>query len=451
MKNIDVVLIPGDGIGPEVCDAVRHIFEKAGAPINWIESQAGLSVIDQHPTGLPQETVELMKRYRLGLKGPTTTPAGRGHRSVNVLLRKQLGLYANVRPSRNLPGIETRYDNVNLTVVRENIEDTYSGIEYIQSPTVAWGIKLATQVGAEQVIRYAFEFSRKQAKKKLTCIHKANIHKFTDGLFLKSFERIRKEYPEIESNDILVDNACMQIVRNPEQFEVLVTPNLYGDIISDLLAGLVGGLGVAPAGNIGNGIAVFEAVHGSAPDIAGQGLANPTALLLSSLMLLRHLGLNSYADAIEGGLISALKSGARTKDIGGELSTAEFARAVVERLPNEISHETDSSGHLPEELPLSLSIPNVTAECSAIDVYIRSAKYPENAPKELPGFELEKVFNRGTEVTGKEDPIKLSDVYSLRYKVLRAEFNTAKLISALEELGCEWISLIKVEDFSPVA
>ncbi|RMD86286.1 MAG: NAD-dependent isocitrate dehydrogenase, partial [Candidatus Dadabacteria bacterium] len=326
---IDVVIIPGDGIGPEIVESVKFLFEKALVPVNWIEAQAGERAYRETGSWLPDETVDLVRRFKLALKGPTTTPAGGGHRSVNVALRQRLGLFANVRPAVSLPGIETKFGNIDLITVRENVEDTYSGIEYMKTADVAWGIKLSTRPGARRVIRYAFEFAKQRGRSKVTCVNKANIHKLTDGIFLETFREIASEYEGIEADEKFVDNACMQIVSDPSRFDVIVTPNLYGDIISDLMAGLVGGLGVTPAANIGADCAVFEAVHGSAPDIAGKGIANPTALILSSLMLLDHAGLSNYSEYIYAGLCEALKNGCFTKDLGGDMTLMEFTEAVA--------------------------------------------------------------------------------------------------------------------------
>ncbi|MFT4705354.1 MAG: isocitrate dehydrogenase (NAD+), partial [Bradymonadia bacterium] len=270
----NVVLIEGDGIGPEIAGAVQRIVDACGVEINWIPAKAGLAALEETGSALPKATLDALQEHCLALKGPTTTPVGGGHRSVNVQLRKALGLFANVRNVRSLPGVKTRYENIDIVIVRENVEDTYGGIEYMQTPDVALGFKFITRAGSESVVRYAFEHAKAHGRKKVTCVHKANIHKMSDGLFLEVFREVALEYPGIESDDLIVDNTCMQLVSRPERFDVAVMPNLYGDIVSDLCAGLIGGLGVAPGSNIGDKIAVFEAVHGSAPDIAGQGIAN---------------------------------------------------------------------------------------------------------------------------------------------------------------------------------
>jgi isocitrate dehydrogenase (NAD+) len=261
-----VVLIKGDGIGPEISDSVVEIFDAAKIPITWIEHQAGLNAIEKHPTGIPVETLEAIEKYQVALKGPTTTPVGTGHKSVNVTLRTTMELFANVRPAKSLPGVRTRFDNVDLIIVRENIEDTYSGIEHHQTASVAQGLKLITRPGSIRIAKYAFEMAKHYGRKKVLVVHKANIHKITDGLFLKCFYEVAADYPEIHSSDLIVDNTCMQLVTNPERFDVMVLPNLYGDIVSDLCAGLVGGLGVAPGGNIGENSAIFESVHGREGD-----------------------------------------------------------------------------------------------------------------------------------------------------------------------------------------
>ena len=275
MQTYTITLIRGDGIGPEIAESVLEVFAAAEAPIRWEEAEAGLACLERHGTPIPEATLESIRRNRVALKGPTTTPVGGGHRSINVAIRKAFELFANVRPARSIPGVQTRYNDIDLILVRENIEDTYAGVEYWQTPDVAESLRLISRPGSAAVIRYAFDLARRLGRRKVTCVHKANIQKLSDGLFLECFRAIAAEYHDIESDDILVDNACMQLVMRPERFDVLVLPNLFGDIVSDLCAGLIGGLGVAPGGNIGNGYAVFEAVHGSAPDIAGKGIANP--------------------------------------------------------------------------------------------------------------------------------------------------------------------------------
>src|SRR5918996_413988 len=285
-----ITLIPGDGIGPESSDIVRQILDAAKVPIQWEVFDAGQRALVKFGDVLPGEVLDSIIRNKVALKGPLATPIGEGFASINVTLRRTLNLYANTRPIRNLPGVDAKYSDVDLIVVRENTESLYSGIEHVVVPGVVESLKIITETASTRIARYAFELARRQGRKKITGVHKANIMKLSDGLFLDCIRKVRREYPEIEYNELIVDNTAMQLVLNPHQFDILLTENLYGDIISDLAAGLIGGLGLAPSGNIGQQAAVFEAVHGSAPDIAGKNVANPTALLLSSLLMLQHIG-----------------------------------------------------------------------------------------------------------------------------------------------------------------
>lgn len=328
-----ITLIPGDGIGPEVTSAVVRIIEAAGVQIEWETHYAGAQALAKFGDTLPKELLESIKRNRVALKGPITTPVGQGFTSVNVGLRKALDLYANLRPVKSLPNVPSRYSDVDLVVVRENTEDLYSGLEHVVVPGVVESLKIITERASLRIARFAFEYARREGRRKVTAVHKANIMKLSDGLFLDCFRRVAAEYPEIEADDKIVDNACMQLVMRPEQFDVLLLENLYGDIISDLAAGLVGGLGVVPGANIGEQGAVFEAVHGSAPDIAGRGIANPTALLQSGVLMLRHINERDAADRIQSALLDVLREGkVRTRDIGGTASTAEFADAIIAKL-----------------------------------------------------------------------------------------------------------------------
>lgn len=328
-----ITLIPGDGIGPEVTSAVVRIIEAAGVQIEWETHYAGAQALAKFGDTLPKELLESIKRNRVALKGPITTPVGKGFTSVNVGLRKALDLYANLRPVKSLPNVPSRYSDVDLVVVRENTEDLYSGLEHVVVPGVVESLKIITERASLRIARFAFEYARREGRRKVTAVHKANIMKLSDGLFLDCFRRVAAEYPEIEADDKIVDNACMQLVMRPEQFDVLLLENLYGDIISDLAAGLVGGLGVVPGANIGEQGAVFEAVHGSAPDIAGRGIANPTALLQSGVLMLRHINERDAADRIQSALLDVLREGkVRTRDIGGTASTAEFADAIIAKL-----------------------------------------------------------------------------------------------------------------------
>ncbi|HUQ33950.1 MAG TPA: isocitrate dehydrogenase (NAD(+)) [Pyrinomonadaceae bacterium] len=325
-----ITLIPGDGIGPEVSAAVVRIIEAAGVDISWETHYAGAQALEKFGNTLPDDLLESIKRNRLALKGPITTPVGKGFTSVNVGLRKALDLYANLRPVRALPNVPSRYPELDLVVVRENTEDLYSGIEHVVVPGVVESIKIITEKASTRIARFAFEYARRENRKKVTAVHKANIMKLSDGLFLDCFRNVSKDYPEIEADDKIVDNACMQLVMRPEQFDIMLLENLYGDIVSDLCAGLIGGLGLVPGANIGELGAVFEAVHGSAPDIAGQGIANPTALLQSGILMLKHIGERDAAIKIEDAMLKIFREGkVRTRDIGGEAHTDEFAAAII--------------------------------------------------------------------------------------------------------------------------
>src|SRR5712672_961197 len=328
-----ITLIPGDGIGPEVASNVVRIIEAAVVDVEWETHYAGAQALEKFGETLPQELLESIKRNKVALKGPVTTPIGKGFTSVNVGLRQVLDLYANLRPVRALPNVPCRYPELDLIVVRENTEDLYSGIEHVVVPGVVESIKIITEKASTRIARFAFEYARREGRKKVTAIHKANIMKLSDGLFLDCFRNVSKDYPEIEADDKIVDNACMQLVMRPEQFDIMLLENLYGDIVSDLCAGLIGGLGLVPGANIGEQGAVFEAVHGSAPDIAGQGIANPTALLQSAILMLRYLGERDAANKIEAAMLSIFAAGkVRTRDIGGTAKTAEFADAIIQKM-----------------------------------------------------------------------------------------------------------------------
>lgn len=331
-----ITLIPGDGIGPEITAVVQHIFKAAGVPIVWDVQAAGFCAIGEYSSPLPEKTIESVQKNGVCLKGPCTTPIGEGFRSINVELRRRLDLYANVREARSLPGVKARYENIDIVVIRENTEGLYCGEEswIDEKHTAAKSVALVTKKASERIIRYAFEYALTHQRKKITLVHKANILKYTGGLFLETGREIAKEYQgKIEFQDKIIDNVCMQLVVNPYQFEVLVATNLFGDILSDLTAGLIGGLGIAPAANMGEKCALFEAVHGSAPDIAGQNKANPTALLLSSIIMLDYLQLEPYAKKIKKGLLSVLKKGKNiTVDLGGKATTIEFQNALISEL-----------------------------------------------------------------------------------------------------------------------
>jgi isocitrate dehydrogenase (NAD+) len=330
-----VTLIPGDGIGPEVVNASVRILEATGVKFEWESYAAGAEAYEKYREYIPKELIESIERTSIGLKGPVTTPIGGGFPSINVALRKKFELYANFRPIRNLPSVATRYPDVDLVVIRENTEGLYSGIEHEVVPGVVESLKIITEKASTRIAKFAFEYARKMGRKKIHAIHKANIMKLSDGLFLHSVRAVAEKYKDIEYQELIVDNACMQIVINPDQFDVLLLPNLYGDVMSDLAAGLVGGLGVVPSGNIGIEAAIFEAVHGTAPDIAGKGLANPTALLMSSILMLHHLGEAAAAERIEKALIKVYKEGKHvTRDVGGKAGTQEFTDAVIAAFPH---------------------------------------------------------------------------------------------------------------------
>jgi len=337
-RKVPVVLIPGDGIGPEITDAVLAVLDAAGAPIAWQRHQAGVSALEETGEVLPESTIDAIEHHRIALKGPCTTPVGEGFASVNVQLRKHFDLYAAVRPVRNLPNVKTRYENVDLIIIRENTEGLYSGVENEVVPGVVMSMKVATEKGCLRIAHWAFRFATQRGRRKITVFHKANIMKMTDGLFIRACEHVHKrEYPNIGFETVIIDAGCMRLVQDPTQFDILLLENLYGDVVSDLCAGLVGGLGVVPGANYGESAAIFEAVHGSAPDIAGQGVANPLALLMSAVMMLNHLAEDTpacgeIAARIRSAYDQALMDGQMTRDLGGSLGTREFAQAVIERL-----------------------------------------------------------------------------------------------------------------------
>lgn len=328
-----VTLIPGDGTGPDITSAARRVIDASGAKIEWDVVEAGEKVIGEYGTPLPEYVLNSIKKNRVALKGPLTTPVGEGFRSVNVTLRQELDLYACVRPAKSLPGIKTRYENVDLIVVRENTEDLYAGIEHRVGKNAAESIKIITREASERIARFAFELARREGRKKVTIVHKANIMKYTDGLFLEAARQVAAAYPDIAAEEMIVDAMCMKLVQAPENYDVLVLPNLYGDIVSDLTAGLVGGLGVAPGANIGDEIAVFEPVHGSAPKYAGMDKVNPLATILSGVMMLKHLGEFEAAGRVMRGVIAVLEEGKTvTYDLGGAAKTSEMAGAIIENM-----------------------------------------------------------------------------------------------------------------------
>jgi isocitrate dehydrogenase (NAD+) len=333
-----VTLLPGEGIGPEVSAAVRRILDASGVQIEWEVLEARAADTDKSTTKgevLNTAAIESVRRNRVGLKGPMATAIAGGARSVNVALRKSLDLYANLRPVKNLPGVKSHFDNVDVVIVRENTEDLYSGLEHEVVPGVVESLKIITEKASTRIAKFAFEYARRTGRKKIHAIHKANIMKLGDGLFLRSVRAVAEQFPDITYKELIVDNACMQIVIDPAQFDILLLPNLYGDVMSDLAAGLVGGLGVVPSGNIGEDGAIFEAVHGTAPDIAGKGVANPTALLMSAILMLNHVGEVYTADRIEQALWRVYREGQTlTRDLGGTATTQQFTDAVIAALPH---------------------------------------------------------------------------------------------------------------------
>ena len=327
------VLIPGDGIGREIAESVRVVSAALNTGIEWQECEAGAEYAEASGELIAPGTLDAIEACGWALKGPTATPIGKGFRSINVQLRQRFATYANLRPVHTLPGVPTRFENVDLVIVRENTEDLYKGIEYMLTDDIANGVKLITRPACEKICRFAFDYARKNGRKKVTAVHKANIMKLTDGLFLRTFREVAEDYPDIEANDCIIDALCMKLVQRPEQFDMLVAPNLYGDIISDLCAGLVGGLGFAPSANIGDKTRIYEAVHGSAPDIAGQDKANPSAILMAFAMMLNDLGMTDKADKLNAAIQAQVAEGkVITADIGGTAGTKEFTQAVIARL-----------------------------------------------------------------------------------------------------------------------
>jgi isocitrate dehydrogenase (NAD+) len=334
MAKHTIVLIPGDGIGPEVTVATRRVIEAAGLSVEWVDAVAGASALEQgHDNVLPVQTLNAIRTHKIALKGPVTTPVGKGFASVNVQLRKKLNLYAAVRPVRNMDGIKTRFENVDMVIVRENTEGLYSGIEAEVVPGVVTSMKVASRSACTRIARYAFRYATRRHRKTITVFHKANIMKLSDGLFLDCCRAVSKGFPEIQYDEIIVDNCCMQLVLDPTRFDMLLLENLYGDIVSDLCAGFIGGLGMAPGANIGETVAVFEAVHGTAPDLAGKNLANPMALIFSGAMMLDHLGEHDAARRVRDAVFTVLREGNKlTRDLGGSAGTTEIAEAIASRV-----------------------------------------------------------------------------------------------------------------------
>ena len=459
-----VTLIAGDGIGPEVVGAAQRVLEAAGAPIEWEPADAGAAVFRQGvPSGVPAATIESIERTRLVLKGPLETPVGYGEKSANVTLRKLFETYANIRPVRELPGVPTAFAGrgIDLVVVRENVEDVYAGIEHQQTPEVAQCLKLISRPGCERIVRLAFEYARAEGRHSLVCATKANIMKLTEGLLKRVFEETALEYPDIESSHLVVDNCAHQLVRRPEQFDVIVTTNMNGDILSDLASGLTGGLGFAPSANLGPDIAIFEAVHGSAPKYAGADVANPTALTLSAAMLLRHIGEAAAADRIEGAIDATLADGIHTRDVFGasSVSTTAFTDAVIERLDR--GREAQTRARLPLEVPRvepDRSV-EVGRRLDGVDVFVEWDGTPAQLGESLESLaadtplRLKMISNRGTMVfPGRVGP-SLVDHYRCRFVARDEEPTDEQVLDLVARVAARhrWMHLEKLQAFDGVA
>jgi isocitrate dehydrogenase len=458
-----VTLIPGDGIGPEVVGAAQRILEAAGAAIDWERHDAGASVFNRGiASGVPADTIESIARTRIVLKGPLETPVGYGEKSANVTLRKLFETYGNIRPVRELPGVPTPFAGrgIDLVVVRENVEDLYAGIEHQQTPDVAQCLKLISRPGCERIVRLAFEVARAENRASVVCATKANIMKLTEGLLKRVFEELAPEYPEIEARHLVVDNCAHQLVRRPEQFDVIVTTNMNGDILSDLTSGLTGGLGFAPSANIGRNIAIFEAVHGSAPKYAGQDVANPVALILSAVLMLRHLGQADVAAHVEGALVGALEDGCHTRDVPGEnpLSTSGFADAVIERLDREWPVRERTPLRLPDEPKPRATEPE--RRLVGIDVFVEWQGAPDTLGHSLQeladgsAFGLKMISNRGTMVfpSGGAQPATVEH-FRCRFKAAGAdEPGDAEILDLLARVASRhhWMHLEKLQEFDGV-
>ncbi len=464
-----VTLMPGDGIGPEVMQATCRVLEAAGAPLRWERCEAGAEVFKKGlATGVPQETLDSIARNRVALKGPLETPVGYGEKSANVTLRKLFELYGNVRPCRELPGIQAVFAGrqIDLVVVRENVEDLYAGIEHMQTPGVAQCLKLITRKGCEKIVRLAFELARAEGRRKVTCATKSNIMKKTEGLLKSTFEELARDYPELQTEHVIIDNLAHQLVRWPEQYDVIVTTNMNGDIISDLTSGLTGGLGLAPSANIGNEVAMFEAVHGSAPNIAGKDVANPTALLLSAVMLLRHLGLFDVADKVEHAIIVTLEEGRHlTVDLVGDDRAAtctQFTETVIANLGRRSPHWTTHQ-YRPIRLPRVDPRPDLVHARSrrviGADLFIESGLDPHALGESLDRIvtalplRLKMISNRGTKVyPGPRQITDCVDHHRCRF-VMRdesRELSDHDLAVLVERVGAEhrWMHLEKLQVFN---
>jgi isocitrate dehydrogenase len=465
-----VTLIPGDGVGPECVGATQRIIEATGAPVAWEEQLAGAAVFRQGiASGVPQETIESITKTRVVLKGPLETPVGFGEKSANVTLRKLFETYANVRPVREMPNVKTRYSGagIDLVIVRENVEDLYAGIEHMQTPGVAQCLKIMSRKGCEKIVRLAFEFARSEGRKKVHCATKANIMKFTEGLLKKTFEEIAPEYPDLESSHIIIDNCAHQLVRAPEQFDVIVTSNMNGDIISDLASGLIGGLGFAPGANLGNEVCIFEAVHGSAPKYAGKNVINPTAVLQSGVMMLRHLDEFAAAENIDHALMVTLEQGVYTRDVRpeGSVSTSAFADRIIANLGKR-SKVANVRKHKPLKMPVLPAAPDFVHAAKrrtiGADIFMESSlsamelgqsldRLSEGSP-----LRLKMISNRGTKVYADNGAMTdCVDQWRCRFVLREADGDLGDETLAAHLLRVtgthRWMHIEKLQEFDGVA
>jgi isocitrate dehydrogenase len=464
--STQVTVIPGDGVGPECIDAAKRIIDAAGVAIEWDQQDAGENVFRQGiASGVPQETIDSITRTRVVLKGPLGTPVGFGEKSANVTLRKLFETYANIRPVRELPGVTTRYSGsgIDLVVVRENVEDLYAGIEHMQTPGVAQCLKLISRKGSEKIVRTAFEFARSEGRKSVVCATKSNIMKLTEGEVKRTFERVALEYPDIESGHIIIDNAAHQLVKRPEQFDVIVTTNMNGDILSDLTSALVGGLGFAPSANLGSGVAIFEAVHGSAPKYAGKNAINPTAVILSSVMMLKHLQFFDEAETIENALFATLQQGVLTGDVVGYdsgASTSDFASAIIDNLGQSVDGYTIRRGQplaMPEPVANPVTVVPEQRRVIGVDVFVESGLMPSELGPKLDTLaeglpvRLKMISNRGTKVYPDGNTnIDVVDHYRCRF-VLRKDGELRRSVIrdllARIESDVDWVHLELLQEF----
>lgn len=463
-----VTLIPGDGIGPECVNSAVKIIEATGAPIEWEERHAGASIFKQGlPTGVPQETIESITRTRVALKGPLETPVGFGEKSANVTLRKLFETYGNIRPVRELPGVPTPYSGrgVDLIVVRENVEDLYAGIEHMQTPGVAQCLKLISRKGCEKIVRLGFEVARAEGRKRVACATKSNIMKMTEGMMKRVFEEVAPEYPDIESWHVIIDNCAHQLVKKPEQFDIIITTNMNGDIISDLSSALVGGLGFAPSSNIGNDVAIFEAVHGSAPKYAGKNVINPTALIFTSVMMLRHLGEFEAASAIENAVIVTLEDGKfMPRDVVGDAaaaSTTQYTDAIIANLGRKATHFPVREYHpikMPQVSTSRVSVVAKTRRVVGMDLFIESPDSPDDIGRSVEiltadtSLRLKMVSNRGTKVYPSMGAITdCTDQFRLRFigKDPNADVSDGQLMDVVQRVATRhrWAHIEKLQDF----